>query len=308
MREFLSDTQGYSDAVAMLRAVLDGETYQNVGRRYGVTRSTVERRIKGLAEHLLLSVGIEGLSLSSTAFIRRLRQYPEAVEQALAQGAPCGNGAQSVPLSREVLQSAIEHLRAESTRVAHDLALFYVLFTTGMRPLELARLTVRDCLNEAGHLQSISELRAETTLNGHARPLYLTNPRLVHALEDYLQERQRRGHGLGEVSRYGGLCPDSPLFLNPYGQAYSLICRDVQGVCHHRCRGMQTALRKMFRYAGLSGLTVQDARITLSALLYEGGADESQLGLLLGIRDNSAVRAMLRRPRPRLTDLTQNLL
>lgn len=48
--------------------------------------------------------------------------------------------------------------------------------------------------------------------------------------------------------------------------------------------------------------------MTVGALLYEGGADESQVGLLLGIRDNSAVRAMLRRPRPRITDLTQNLL
>lgn len=206
MREFLSDPQGYIDTVAMLRAVLDGETYQSVGRRYGVSRSTVERRIKGLVEHLLLSVGIEGLSLSSTAFIRRLRQFPEAVEQALAKGVLCGGSAQSVPLGCETLQFAIEHLRAESTRVAHDLALFYVLFTTGMRPLELTRLTVRDCLNEAGQVHSISELPARITLNGQA----------------------------------------SPLFLNPYGQAYSLICCEVQGVRHHRCRGMQRHCARCF--------------------------------------------------------------
>lgn len=43
------------------------------------------------------------------------------------------------------------------------------------------------------------------------------------------------------------------------------------------------------------------------ALLYARGADEAQVGLLLGIRDNSAVRALLPRPRPPLAELTQDL-
>lgn len=38
------------------------------------------------------------------------------------------------------------------------------------------------------------------------------------------------------------------------------------------------------------------------------GADESQVGQVLGIRDNSAVRALLFRPRPSLAGLIRCLL
>lgn len=71
---------------------------------------------------------------------------------------------------------------------------------------------------------------------------------------------------------------------------------------------MQEALRQLFRYAGLPALSSRDARRTVAGLLYRGGADESQVGLLLGIRDNSAVRALLLRPRPSLAGLIRRLL
>lgn len=138
--------------------------------------------------------------------------------------------------------------------------------------------------------------------------MYLTSPGLIGALMDYLQERRRRGHGLGEVDDYLGLHPDSPLFLNPYGMAYMLRRTQVSGLVRHRCRGMQEALRQLFRHAGLPALSSRDARRTVAGLLYDQGADESQVGLLLGIRDNSAVRALLIRPRPSLVELTQCLL
>ncbi|MGF6095730.1 tyrosine-type recombinase/integrase [Pseudomonas sp. 18175] len=308
MPAWLTDPHGYAELVVMLREVLDGDSYQTVGRRHGLARSVVERRIKALVEHLIHSVGIQGLTLDSAAFVRRLREHRPALECALARTVAVECGEVSPVLNRQMLQQAIDQLRARSGHSAHDLALFYLLFTTGMRPLELARLTVSDCVNANGQLRTRSEVRAEVSHNAHVRPLYLTSPRLIAALTDYLRERVRRGHGLGEGDRYLGLAPDSPLFLNPYGQAYALQCSEVDGIAHHRCRGMQDALRKLFRLAGLPALSSRDARRTVTALLYECGADEAQVGVLLGIRDNSAVRALLPRPRPTLSDLTQRLL
>ena len=308
MREVLNDPQRYAESVTLLRSVLEGDSYQAVGQRHDLTRSAVERRIKALAEHLVHNVGVDGLSLVGVAFARRLRLHRAAVEKALEQVPYVARSSLVSPLSREALQQAAQQVRVHSPHVAHDLALFYVLFTTGMRPLELARLTVRDCVSETGKILRTSELRAEVTNHGKPRPLCLNSAQLTAALEAYLHERQRRGHGVGDTSCYGGLCPNSPLFLNPYGRPYVLQVNHAQGVVRHRCRGMQAALRKLFRHAGLPALSSQDARVTASALLYDAGADESQVGLLLGIRDNSAVRALLRRPRPGLAELTQNLL
>jgi len=227
------DLREEAESVQMLRAVLDGESYHTVGSRHGVTRSTVERRVKHLAEHLLHTVGIDGVSLGAVGFVRRLRLHREAVAAALCRAAP--------------------------TQVPSAVA-----------------------------------------------PL-LNSPRVVEALSAYLAERLRRGHGLGTDTRYGGLCPDSALFLNPAGQPYRLQVDTRAGKPRHRCLGMQEALRKVFRDAGLPSLRSRDARLTVIALLYARGADEAQVGLLLGIRDNSAVRALLPRPRPPLAELTQDL-
>lgn len=308
MPAWLTDPHGYAESVAMLREVLDGDSYQTVGRRRGLARSVVERRIKALAEHLIHSVGIQGLTLDSVAFVRRLREHRPAIEYALAHTVAAACREDKPVLTRQVLLQAVDQLRTRSGHGAHDVALFYLLFTTGMRPLELARLTVGDCVNPKGQLRTRSEVRAEVSHNAHLRPLYLTSPGLIAALTDYLHERGRRGHGLGEGDRYLGLAPDSPLFLNPYGQAYVLQRSEVDGIAHHRCRGMQDALRKMFRLAGLPALSSRDARRIVTALLYECGADEAQVGALLGIRDNRVVRALLPRPRPTLSDLTQRLL
>ena len=293
---------------ALLRAVLNGDSYRLVGLRYGLSRSVVERRIKQLAEQLHHSVGIEGLSLGSVAFVRRLRLHREAVELALTQAPSAAIKPETPPLSRAALQQASERLHADSPHVSHDLALFYVVFTTGLRPLELARLTVRDSVNATGQVRPVSQVRPEVSHNGKARPLYLTSARLVSALQGYLDERRRRGHGVSDAQPYAGLCPDSPLFLDPYGQAYALEITEANGSVYHRCRGMQQALRQLFRYAGLPAYSSRSARRTVIGLLYEGGADEAQAGLLLGIRDNSAVRALLPRPRPRLAEVTQHLL
>ena len=47
-------------SVAMLKAVIDGQTYAAVAARFGVTRTAVERRIKAVAVQLSQRVGIVG--------------------------------------------------------------------------------------------------------------------------------------------------------------------------------------------------------------------------------------------------------
>ena len=70
-------------AVAMLRAVIDGRTYDSVAADFGITRTAVERRVKAVAIRLCREVGIEGMNDGATAFVRRLRErMPERGDQA----------------------------------------------------------------------------------------------------------------------------------------------------------------------------------------------------------------------------------
>ena len=64
----------------------------------------------------------------------------------------------------------------------------------------------------------------------------------------------------------------------------------------------------LFRYAELKGLSAQSARLTVISRMYERGADEDQVGAILGIGERSAVRELLPRLKPTLAELLDELV
>ena len=56
-------------SVEMLKAVIDGRTYDAVAVDFGITRTAVERRVKGIATRLSAEVGIAGLNEGGAAFV-----------------------------------------------------------------------------------------------------------------------------------------------------------------------------------------------------------------------------------------------
>ncbi|WP_253950268.1 hypothetical protein [Methylibium sp. T29] len=193
-----------AQAIEMLKAVVDGATYDAVAARFGVTRTAVERRIKAVAVRLSKTVGIEGLNTEGVAFVQRLRQHRESILVALAGFeplAPFGPRQHRVVSSEEITQAALR-IKARSARPWHDQSLFYMLFATGARPLEIARLEVRDYLGPDGSVRRVSELRAEAAITGKSRPLYFTSTRLDDALAAYLRERIEQGLGIAESGDY----------------------------------------------------------------------------------------------------------
>ena len=74
------------------------------------------------------------------------------------------------------------------------------------------------------------------------------------------------------------------------------------------CRAVLEIYRKLFRYADIKGLSNQSARLTLMSRMYARGADEDQVGVILGIADRSAVREQLPRPKPMLAELLDEVI
>jgi len=303
-------TGGSAASVTMLRAVLEGRTYDAVAAEFGVTRTAVERRVKTLAIRLSREVGIEGMNNGAAAFVRRLRDSRAAVLKALAHFEPSAGPTTRADrvVTEEEIARAVVRIRGRSSQPWRDVALFYMLFVTGARPLEVARLRVGDYIGADGRVRRESVLPADASITGKARPLFFASRKLDEALGHYLREReeQRQATGLSESHR--GLDPDSRLFLTPAGEGFPITQYGSAEQRRHLCRAILETYRKLFRYAELEGVTPLSIRRTVVARLYDRGADEEQVGLVLGISERSAVRELFPRARPTLSCLVEELI
>lgn len=298
---------------AMLREVLAGDTYDVVAARRGITRTGVERRIKALAARMATSVGIAGVNEEGAAFVRRLRDHREAVLAALEVLQSAEPSAPVAPhrvqfLDDEDIAAGARRVRARSSRPIEDLALYYLLLATGARPLEIARLQVVDYLAPGGAVRTVSEFRPEVAITGRARPLFFRSERLNAAIDDWLAQRLKAREGLGPDACYRGMDPRSRLFLSSSGQGFEITPYGADGQRRFRCRAIQETYRKIWRHADFRDFTTLAARHAVADRLYARGADEMQVGVLLGISERAAVREMFPRRLRTLDQLTDDLV
>lgn len=296
-------------SIAMLKAVLAGETCQSVANAYGMTRSAVDWRIKYLAHTLNREIGIEGLNEDGLAFLHRLRQCAPAVLAALERYTPkdTPNRPAWHILTDEEITLAVQRISSRGACARRDVALFYLLLKTGMRPLEIARLEVRDYLDSDGQVRKESVMRAEAASSGTTRPLYFSSRTLRNAIDAYLAERLNHGSSSGEGLAFRGLDPNSRLFLDDTGAPFEIVSTGKQGEQPYLCRGMLVVFRKIFRRTGLKGLSPLQVRRTLAARWQEQGATEEQIGILFGLRHPKSVRALLPPRQPTLDELANSL-
>lgn len=286
----------------MLQAVLGGESFSAAGRRYGVGRSTAEREVKALARVATTQTGIAGVERQSLATLQGLRQSHRLVLQAVQAFEPgVQRPGRQWDLDADDIATGARRVRARSRNAARDVALLYVLFTTGAKPVEIARLQVRDYLEADGSIRRRSALPPQAAVNAHARPLFFVSQRACLAVDDYLRQRLQRHHGLGGAAdAYRGLDPESPLFLTDDGRRFELRCRSEIDA-RTTCRLMSATYHAIFERAGWPGLTTQAVRRMVAARLLTQGTPPHQAAELLGLSSAAGVRRLL--GPPRVTDL-----
>ncbi len=298
-------------SVAMLRAVVQGETYDTVAAAGGLSRTAVERRIKVVAVRLASTAAIEGLNAEAAGFVRRLRLHRDAVLgalDALAPPADRGSVRTIAILSDADIAHGAQRIRTRSRHPLEDVALYYMLFATAARPLEIARLQVRDYLAADGAVRLCSELRPDVTITGRARPLLFASARLREALDACLAARVANGESGGTPAVYRGLDPYSRLFLSSTGLGFTIKPYGEPGQHRFECRAIWHHYRTLFRHAEQKQVTALTARHTVAARLYARGADEGQIGLLFGIGELRGVREQFPRRLPSLENLVRDLV
>ena len=302
--------ESYAQSVAMLLAVIEGRTYDAVAADFGFTRSTVERRVKGIAERLARQQGVVGVEQQTFTSAKRLRTYGEAVTQALQRFDPNlseAEGVTKVLTENEVVRAA-HRVRIRGICGRRDVSMFYMLFATGARPLEIARLEVADYLEPGGQVRRESILRTEVTVARRSRPLFFASSKLIDALDDYLSERVAKRWGIGPNPAFRGLDPSSRLFLANTGKPFEILPYGEGGQRRFLCRQIFETYRKIFRNSELRGATPLSVRRTMAARLYERRADDEQVGLLLGINDRRALRGLFAPAKPSIEELVDELI
>ncbi len=296
-------------SVAILKAVLAGETYDAVAATYGLTRTAIEHRVKRLARLLQRQVGIQGLNPEATGYVHKLRAFRGEVEAALVRF-EAGDTAPAAPpqvLSDKDVRTMIHRAGLRSPTALRDMALIHIVLATGARPLEVARLEIADYLNADGTVRSCSEMRAPVSVNRKARPLFFRSAPAVKAIDAYLEHRlAESGRSTDADASYRGFAPHDRLFLNVAGLPYVVHCLEVEGRPRFLCRQMLDTYRRIFKRINMHGMSALTLRRTVACRLDARGADEEQIGLILGITEKQAVRELLPR-RPDMAELMTDL-
>lgn len=288
------DTDSLALSIAMLKDVIGGDTYDAVADRHGITRTAVEKRIKALARTLRREVGIDGLNEQGVGFVDRLRRSSAAVMAALDQYNPEESQRRiaSHVLTDDEIELALHRTTVRSRFALRDAAMLYTLLITGARPLEIARLQVRDFLNADASVREISVMREEVATNRKARPLYFTTMKANAAIDAYLRKRAEQASA-GPGSDYLGLSPCDRLFLTDEGQPFEIVKVVENRKTSFQCREIHDLYRKIFRRIGLEGMSTLNLRRTVAARMLARGAATDQIGEILGISDLKTVRELL---------------
>ena len=279
-------------AKLMLLMLLEqGASYAEAGRPFGLARSTVERDVKALLRNLVANGGVDGLDEDGLTSFALVRKASREVLAAIEGFEPGSQQRFSNMLTEKDLEQADARLRRRSQNPSRDMALLAVLFQTGAKPVELARLQVRDCLTPGGAIRSNWHMRPESTINGLCRPVHLSSTVVRSALDLYLVDRVNRKLGMWVAGVYRGLDPCSALFLTTHGKGFEVRSRSMRDP-RPTCPLMTATLRLAFRRAGWLGLTAQAVRRMVAARLSGEGAPIGTIAKLLGVSSERAAQLL----------------
>lgn len=191
-----------------------------------------------------------------------------------------------------LLPSQLRHLlRVTETTSRHperDAVILWLGFACGMRITEIARLTIADTILPSGKLREEISLRAEITKGCRQRLAYLTNPKLIAALERYIAWRQAKDFGCSlDGRKYRGLIPESRLILTWKGGPYELAVKrriNTAGelVEYLAADSLQNYIKGLYKAAGLPLASSHSGRRSFCSRLLAAGESLDTVQLLMG--------------------------
>lgn len=285
-----------TDSIAMLKRVAAGHTYQQIGDDYCLSQTAVLYRVRLIARDLQTVVGVIGVGDNDILTTQLLRAhgpaYLEALEHYVPDKAYQARGKKG-PVPDDQINTLLQAVGQHSRNPKRDAALLMILFSTAAKPLEIARLEVRDYLNADGSIRELSMIRSDIAISGKERPLYFGHAAVNTCIDTYLSERIAMRHGIWRESSYRGLAPTSKLFLRSDGEQMRVIEKATTAGKQYLCNDILLAFKRIFSFAPTVGTSALSARRTIAHKLGRRGVANRQIGVLLGVSEPAAVNRLL---------------
>lgn len=192
-----------------------------------------------------------------------------------------------------LLPSQLRHLlrvtEATSRHPERDVLILWLGFGAGLRVTEIARITVADVMLPSGKLRGEISLRSAITKGSRQRLAYLTNPKLIAAMERFVTWRKAKDFGCSlDASQYRGLMPQTALVTTWKGGAYELTTKRLRNqagevVEYQSADSLLTYIKGLYRAAGLGAqCSSHSGRRTFGSRVIAAGESMEVLQMLLG--------------------------
>jgi integrase len=160
-----------------------------------------------------------------------------------------------------------------------NVALIWMLFGSGLRINEAAQLTIKDIYFQTGDLKKAFKIPAKYTKTGNPRTIYILVPQQREALENLKAQRLLDRVMLSQDGSYGGLAPESPIFLSLKGKRWRKLAfnvkryRDLEGNLKETmvCGSLENLARELIKQAGIHGGSSHSGRRSLATWLNRKG-------------------------------------
>lgn len=212
-------------------------------------------------------------------------------------------------LNPSQLRHVLNVTQATSRHPLRDnLALLFTHYT-GLRVTELARLEIRDILWPSGKLRDETLLRSEITKNCKSRMIFITVPKLIEAINMYIEYRVKNklGATLNTVE-YRGLYPHSKILLTHKGSGFELTKKtrkSIDGtlVDYWAADALEARFRELYSAAGFKSCSSHTGRRSYATKLIRHGLELEQVAIILGHSDVEVTSCYIEVEKKRLREM-----
>lgn len=142
-----------------------------------------------------------------------------------------------------------------------NVALLYCSFGLGLRAKEMAALRIKHVIDADDQMLDEINLTGSMTKGGKQRHAYLSNPKVIAAIRDFIDERKEIEGILFNL--------EAPLFKSQKGSSFTP-------------NSLQQLFHRMYADAKLHGASSHSGRRTFATTLIEKGVDIKAVSTLMG--------------------------
>ncbi len=171
-----------------------------------------------------------------------------------------------------------------------NVALIWMLFASGCRINEAAQLKVKDIYFPTGELKQAFKIPGSYTKTGNPRIVYLLVRQQREALESLRLQRLADSVMLSDNGSYGGLNPDSPVFLSKKGKHWRKFSFNPKKYLDSEgndkstmvCGSLENLARELIKCAGVHGGSSHSGRRSLATWMDRKGYGLELIQVILG--------------------------